>query len=341
MGVHIRLRQAVGFVVAVLLFLIGSGGPTQTIDAARKTLNFLNVDAPHWLTAERVEPWARPGIFILALVLIIWAFWPLIIRAWRWIIKSSPLSRSRAFNPTSHDYIPVEEAGRWLYANASDGLKTALKRMVPDPFPTIAEHGAAYFKTQWQEGRCSLYGRWEAGLPMERIDAKDGDFAVFSAAFGSDRRPILDPSVIRADLQVVLDYYEATVPKRSPGLADPIRSQRDTPLAEALMFIATGRWGEDPWENGGGQLQALSDALQRFRQQASDGDLTVWGKRDSHGVWTRIHATYWINHTVDLMDVLKGETRTKAYNQMGNEPLYIDLMVCRSEVQRARSAVPS
>lgn len=235
------------------------------------------------------------------------------------------------------DLIPLEDAGRWLYANASGALKEVLKGGVPSPFNTIADHAAAYYTTQWQEGRCDLYGRLEPGLPMEKIDPKDGDFSAFSAVFGSEKRPLLDQSVMRRDLKPVLDYYEEAV----AGVAEPkepIKVRRDTPLREALMFLVTGSWGLDPWSDGDGSLSGLGDALVEFRQLARDGTFSVWGLESRHGVWGPVAKEYWADHRVDSLDVLREdrETPTKADNLRSNAPLYVDLMVCRAEFEHER-----
>lgn len=140
--------------------------------------------------------------------------------------------------PTEDEYadtahIPLLEAGLWLYSNASGRLQQHLRSMVPDPFETIAAHAAAYFTTQWQEGRCDLYGRWEPGLPMEKIDPKDGDFTAFSAVFGSDKRPILDQSVLGRDLRPVLEFYEDAV----AALVRPVAEQWFTPAEARAKFL--------------------------------------------------------------------------------------------------------
>lgn len=290
-----------------------------------------------WAPIKSFDEWAfRRAFAVLTAPLFYWVAGAVILLwlflTWRtWPLRVARTTAART-SPSPSDYIPIEDAGRWLYENATERLREVLKVGVPNPFDTIAEHAAAYYRTSWTDGRCDLHGRWEPGLPMEKIDPKGGNFSAFETVFGSDRKKVIDLSVMRRDLRGVLDYYEsaAALPSR-----EPIRVKRDTPLREALMFFATGRWGMDPMADGGERLEALGSALQEFRQHASDGTVTVWGKTDNHGVWRPIDQSYWINHWVDLLDVLRAKTRTKAYNQLGNEPLYIDLMVCRAEFEQA------
>lgn len=243
----------------------------------------------------------------------------------------SPAEALKLWKAPEPEYIPIEDAGRWLYENASPKIREVLKGGVPSPFNSIAEHGSALYRTQWIEGRCALYGRWEPGLPMEPIDPKDGKFSAFELVFGSPRRKPIDLSVLKQDLQPVLDHYEREEPAATSR--EMVRILRDTPLREALMFIVTGQWGLNPMADGGDHLKDLTDALADFRQHASDGAITVWGKAGEFGVWQRIEPKYWQNHYVNFLDLLRSEARTTAANQLGDEPLFQELMVSRAEFE--------
>lgn len=144
---------------------------------------------------------------------------------------------SEAESPT--DYIPINEAGRWFYANASQELRDWLNDMSRRLDSTLTEHAASYYTTSWQDGRCDLYGRWEPGLPMEKIDGKDGDFTAFSAVFGSDKRPILDMAVLRRDLQPVLSYYEDAA---NPWLTPEQARAKFVPAEQAKIDAAIATW---------------------------------------------------------------------------------------------------
>lgn len=247
-------------------------------------------------------------------------------------VSIGPIPTVEALNvfADSEEYVPIEDAGRWLYTNAGEGLQKVLRDSVPSPFNTIAEHGAAMFRTRWTENACKLHGRWEPGLPMEEIDAKDGHFSTFEKMFGTAKKQIIDLSVKRRDLQPVLDYYDQAATQR---LGEPIKVKRDVRLAEALMYAVIGEWGRDPLADGGGHLAALSAALETFRQKAHDGLITVWGKADNYGVWQVIAPAYWVAHYVDFPDVLRSVTPSKPYNQLSYDPLFIDLMVSRAEFE--------
>lgn len=365
-----RLFRALGVVTAVLLAVWGAGGPEDGIEAARQFVTFLargtTWEAAWWFTPAFLAGPARNAAILAAIGLLIWVFWPERKPKPRASTSKEGLEQYGVAPPANHivggraqdepgsaigpmptleairrlekatevsELIPISEAGAWLYDHASDRIKDALRGGVPSPFASIAEHGAAFFSTQWAEGRCELYGRLEAGLAMEKLDPKrNRDFTAFEEAFGSDRRKAVDISVKRSDLAVVLAYYEKDEDQRghTPGR---IVVQRDTPLREALMFAATGQWGLDPMKDGGGYLREIGAALTSFRQHAHDGTITVWGRTDNQGVWRRIDQAYWVDHYVDVLDVLRSETKTKAYNQISQEPLFRELMVCRAEFE--------
>lgn len=352
-----RLWKGFGVIVGALFGIVGVGGPKNGVAALRDTIDFAFADTPweaaSWLTVSGME-WLRYLFLLAAAGILVWSFWPArrpdvtggpaSVPEGKYIfgghaedepgVTIGPMPTAEALNvfgDAQSDYVPIEDAGRWLYANASERLRQWIKEMASSLNTTIADQGASYYRTSWQEGRCDLYGRWEAELPMEKIDPKDGDFSAFAAVFGSGKRTILDQSILRRDLRPVLDFYETAAATSLGG--EPIKVRRDTPLREALMFAVTGAWGGDPWADGEGQLSAIAKAIERTRQLAADGAITVWGKANRHTVWQEIDPKYWVSHYIDLLDVLRSETPTKAYNTRSNEPLFVDLMVSRAEFE--------
>jgi hypothetical protein len=226
------------------------------------------------------------------------------------------------------EYIPLNEAGQWLYDNAEPWLREHLKN--PAPFDSITEHAAAFVGEACDAGSGELVARRESGLKPERIRFHELRHTGLDAVFGGGQALPVDPAVRRADLPAILGYYRN--PQTTPQ-SQHVVVKRDTPLREALMFAATGQWDLDPMKDGGDRLAALGAATHHFKQLAHDGAFTVWGKAGNHSVWQRIEPKYWIDHYVDLLDVLRAETRTRAYNQMSQEPLFQELMVCRTEFE--------
>jgi hypothetical protein len=106
-------------------------------------------------------------------------------------------------------------------------------------------------------------------------------------------------------------------------LADGKPVERDTPLGEALAFIAYRRWGRD-------YSQTAADALNEFRQRAYDDKISVWGRFDSADVWRKIPAEHWSDHSVDAGALLNGYARTWGHDCTR----YGFLMVSRAEIER-------
>jgi hypothetical protein len=106
--------------------------------------------------------------------------------------------------------------------------------------------------------------------------------------------------------------------------------RRDTPLGEALAFIAYRRWGQeyaqtvvDMFEKGGKNV--LSD----FQQKAYDKELTVWGKLNGHGVYRSVPPEHWSDHYVDPGALLNGYARSWGHDTTS----YSYLMVSRAEIE--------
>jgi hypothetical protein len=114
-----------------------------------------------------------------------------------------------------HDYLSLESGARWLYENGSEKVKAALRALVPDHFENIAAHGTAWIRKAATRGICTVYGRWEAGLPLEKIDPSKLNYTATELA-GITKHRASDLSIKRADLPDVLAWYEAQEP---PGLA--------------------------------------------------------------------------------------------------------------------------
>lgn len=234
----------------------------------------------------------------------------------------------QVFARQEQDYISLKEAGQWLYDNAEPWLREHLKN--PAPFDSITEHAAAFVGEACDAGCGELVARREPGLKPERVSFHELRHTGLDAVFGGGQALPVDPAVRRADLPAILAYY----PDPSTALqSQHVVVKRDTPLREGLMFAATGQWGLDPMTDGGDRLNALGAATHHFKQLAYDGAFTVWGKAGNHSVWQRIEPNYWIDHYVDLLDVLRAEARTRAYNQISQEPLFDELMVCRAEFE--------
>lgn len=109
--------------------------------------------------------------------------------------------------------------------------------------------------------------------------------------------------------------------------------ERDTKLGDALAYIVTGAFDRKAvWENEGGAISGLGEALKQFEQAARDGKVQVWGKQENWGVFDPIPAEYWSNHSVHFLDLFREETDIE-YNR-SPLPHYKGLRVSRAEFEK-------
>lgn len=116
---------------------------------------------------------------------------------------------------------------------------------------------------------------------------------------------------------------------------------RDTGLAVALGYALTGNWGVSVGEGiilSRKGVRAIERPLVRFRTAAKEGELRVWGKRESTGLYEKIDPGFWESNTVDPSTLisLMLSARTVSVRGRGVDPdeQFHDIMVNRAEVER-------
>jgi len=110
-------------------------------------------------------------------------------------------------------------------------------------------------------------------------------------------------------------------PAQQLPAALPVGPKRDTWFQHAAFYVAFGVWpdvlkpiflfGEGNQVPEGEHVK-LIEALQKLRQAAFDGELTVWGKFPvtpygprQHSVFDTIPVAHWRDHAVDYMDLIR------------------------------------
>ena len=112
-----------------------------------------------------------------------------------------------------------------------------------------------------------------------------------------------------------------------------ITPQRDVILPEALAYAEFGEWGRSFFFAVATTGNRANEQLERFRQLAHDGCLSVWGKRSEGGVFQLIPKEHWLDHDVEWFDLLRGKGRSEKVT--GSTPIpYSELMVCKAEFER-------
>lgn len=109
--------------------------------------------------------------------------------------------------------------------------------------------------------------------------------------------------------------------------------QRNVGLAEALAYAELKQWDRSFFDAASSAKNEANEQLDRFRQLAHDGDLTVWGKRTENGVFQLIPKEHWLDHNVEWFDLLRGNPRTENVLRATPQP-YSELMVNKAEFER-------
>lgn len=113
---------------------------------------------------------------------------------------------------------------------------------------------------------------------------------------------------------------------------------RDVWLLNAIHYVAFGSWQLKEWESLSGNIGKLSDASDKIRQRARDGDLPIWGSRSGSQVLNPIDAEFWAYHGIEWFSLLKGETEelTTELKEVGYRSLVerqVRLMTSRTKVE--------
>ena len=157
-----------------------------------------------------------------------------------------------------------------------------------------------------------------AGTPQQATPMAD----VFALPF----KHMLEQTAAQLEAQHAKKLGEIRNEKPAP--------QRDVILPEALAYAEFKQWGRTFFEAASSAQNHANEQLEKFRQIAHDGALTVWGKRTEGGVFQIIPKEHWLDHNVEWFDLLRGKGRSEKVT--GSEPPmpYSELMVCKAEFER-------
>lgn len=156
-----------------------------------------------------------------------------------------------------------------------------------------------------------------------------GAFLVVAAVCWAKLRPRKGRQVELSDEQKFSDEWD----KLSEAERGLIRDR--VSILEASLFMFFREWGHHLNELGAvDQLNLLSSRCKKMSQDAVDGTLDVWIRRERHGgVHIKAEPEYWADHYIDWESVLNGEPRVRA-NQRGRLTETFEPMVRRSDVER-------
>jgi hypothetical protein len=109
---------------------------------------------------------------------------------------------------------------------------------------------------------------------------------------------------------------------------------RDATLAEALAYAEFGEWGRSFFDAAAKAKNQANEHLERFRQLAHDGAVTVWGKRRNNGIFQAVPRDHWTDHNIEWFDLLRGNARTENVMHKTPNP-FLEIMVSRAQFEKA------
>jgi hypothetical protein len=114
--------------------------------------------------------------------------------------------------------------------------------------------------------------------------------------------------------------------------------QRDIPLQHASFFIVSHRW-PSPQEKPFTETLIgtdVSNALQKLRQAALDGQLKIWGRLKHDSVFAEVEPSFWKENDIDFLSAYMGQnTPDKPFSKSfeDGEGRYAEFQVSKSQVE--------
>lgn len=133
-----------------------------------------------------------------------------------------------------------------------------------------------------------------------------------------------------------IHHKELTVPVSTAVSLDKVVTrapQRDATLAEGLAYAEFGDWGRTFFDAAAKAANHANEQLERFRQLAHDGTVTVWGKRRENGIFETIPRDHWTDHNIEWFDLLRGNARTENVMHTTPNP-FLEIMVSRTQFEK-------
>jgi hypothetical protein len=155
------------------------------------------------------------------------------------------------------------------------------------------------------------------------------------------------------------DFQEEVVGPRAPPsggsterLAESLRFQSDqnfvrpemrptgagdTPIAAAIAYVQFKKWDMSLINRALADLPGAHDALDDLLLYALLGSLQIWGRTSRDFDWQPVEQSYWREHDIDRLSVLKREKPFTKHSGGGSgytgAEVYIDLRTSRSQLE--------
>jgi hypothetical protein len=112
---------------------------------------------------------------------------------------------------------------------------------------------------------------------------------------------------------------------------DPVN--RDVTVGEAIAYLCFGEWGKRFSDAAQSSAHDANSKLGEFLQSAADGQIPVWGKKKTEGVYEPIPKEFWFKNRIEWFGLLKDAAFSESSRGAQGER-YFFLMTSRAAVEK-------
>jgi hypothetical protein len=109
---------------------------------------------------------------------------------------------------------------------------------------------------------------------------------------------------------------------------------RDIGLSEAVAYVCFREWGKRFIDAAGTSSVDAANGYDVFLQAAADGEIPIWGKKESWGVHQPIPKDFWFQNRIDWMDLLRGEGCSESSQHAFSGDKYASMMTSKTAVEQ-------
>jgi hypothetical protein len=108
---------------------------------------------------------------------------------------------------------------------------------------------------------------------------------------------------------------------------------RDVTVGEAIAYLCFGEWGKRFLDAAQSSAHDANSKLAEFLQSAADGEIPIWGKKKTGGVYEPIPREFWFKNQIEWFGLLKDAALSES--SIGNQgERYFFLMTSRAAMEK-------
>jgi hypothetical protein len=111
---------------------------------------------------------------------------------------------------------------------------------------------------------------------------------------------------------------------------------RDTWVQDAMMFALNGKWPLPDDKLRGAQADQAMKVLQKMRELAGEGRMTIWGKETDLHLPVQISADFWVENQINYMTAVfedPDKADTESATAFQTHKSYKSLQVSRQQIE--------